>query len=563
MAVDLARYVVSLEAQTAQYVQKLDQANKKLDRFHKDQERALGAIKKAFIGLGTTLAAALSVRAVVDFTKASIKMADQLGETARAAGVSAETLQQLRFTLDQLGGIAAGQTDQGLQRFNRTLGLAINGSRQAQQQFRLLGVEFKDALGRGRGTEESLDAVLKALGAIENDAQRAAIAGQLFGREMGPKLAAALKGGAQALEEARKQVAGIISDERVRQAEALDDAFKRMSATISGPLRAAAIGTAFEFAKLFGFAEDAPADILNRKIGETEDRVKQLTNAIEINQKQSREGLFGSRSFSADGLDRQLAGMQASLAQAQMNLAAFRAAAAKPVVIAPPAGDELMEIIAGNGKSLDIPISMQLNSIDTTAVQNTLFGDGLSEIVAGNGKSLDLPLSMQLEQIDSHAVEEMFNPIKKTGEDTARYLGGQFEDAFSSWILGTERSFSDLLKRMAVQMATSALFRGLGSLFPGGGFFSNFFGGGRAEGGPVSAGKGYIVGERGPEWFMPGMSGSIIPGGAGGVSINPVYNIDARGASVELAQRLPGILRANNQQLKAEISDARRRGRPI
>jgi hypothetical protein len=174
MAVDLAKYVVSLEAQTAQYHQKLDAANRKLDRFHKDQERALGKIKTAFLSLGATLAAAFSIRAIVNFTRASIDMADQLGEIAKAAGIGAETLQELRFAFDQLGGIASGATDAGLQRFNRTLGLAINGGREAQKQFQLLGVAFQDSLGRGLDTEDTLNAVLIALGKIENDAQRAA-----------------------------------------------------------------------------------------------------------------------------------------------------------------------------------------------------------------------------------------------------------------------------------------------------------------------------------------------------------------------------------------------------
>lgn len=39
---------------------------------------------------------------------------------------------------------------------------------------------------------------------------------------------------------------------------------------------------------------------------------------------------------------------------------------------------------------------------------------------------------------------------------------------------------------------------------------------GRASGGPVSAGRPYMVGERGPELFIPGQSGSIQANGSGG-----------------------------------------------
>lgn len=47
--------------------------------------------------------------------------------------------------------------------------------------------------------------------------------------------------------------------------------------------------------------------------------------------------------------------------------------------------------------------------------------------------------------------------------------------------------------------------------------------GARADGGPVSGGKTYLVGERGPELFTPSRSGNIIPNGApvgGNVTVN-------------------------------------------
>jgi hypothetical protein len=63
------------------------------------------------------------------------------------------------------------------------------------------------------------------------------------------------------------------------------------------------------------------------------------------------------------------------------------------------------------------------------------------------------------------------------------------------------------------------------------GLFDRVFGGGKAAGGPVSGGTTYLVGERGPELFMPSSSGSIVPnnrlGGGGG---GAVYNITVNGA---------------------------------
>jgi phage-related minor tail protein len=62
---------------------------------------------------------------------------------------------------------------------------------------------------------------------------------------------------------------------------------------------------------------------------------------------------------------------------------------------------------------------------------------------------------------------------------------------------------------------------------------------GRAGGGPVSAGTPYMVGEEGPELFMPSASGIIAPRGAGsggGVSIT-VNNTSGADVSVGRASQ--------------------------
>jgi hypothetical protein len=41
----------------------------------------------------------------------------------------------------------------------------------------------------------------------------------------------------------------------------------------------------------------------------------------------------------------------------------------------------------------------------------------------------------------------------------------------------------------------------------------------RASGGPVSAGQPYMVGERGPERFIPSTNGTILPSGSGGPQV--------------------------------------------
>jgi hypothetical protein len=148
----------------------------------------------------------------------------------------------------------------------------------------------------------------------------------------------------------------------------------------------------------------------------------------------------------------------------------------------------------------------------------------------------------------------------QAGEATAM----AFEDAIFSGQKLSEvvRSLGlDLARMMFQQQVTARLAGGFGSLFSGGTFMGGF-GGPKAMGGPVSGGKSYLVGEEGPELFVPNASGTIVPnnkmgsggGGGGGVTIN--YNI---ASGVSRAELVP-ILDQERRRLKAEIPDMVRRG---
>ena len=56
---------------------------------------------------------------------------------------------------------------------------------------------------------------------------------------------------------------------------------------------------------------------------------------------------------------------------------------------------------------------------------------------------------------------------------------------------------------------------------------------GFANGGRPPVGRASIVGERGPELFVPDRAGTIIPNHAMGGSTNIVVNVDASGSNVE------------------------------
>jgi hypothetical protein len=79
------------------------------------------------------------------------------------------------------------------------------------------------------------------------------------------------------------------------------------------------------------------------------------------------------------------------------------------------------------------------------------------------------------------------------------------------------KALANALANSVVGKAVSGIASGLGSVF----------GGGRAMGGPVSAGTTYLVGENGPELFTPSSSGKVIPNNAMGGN---TFNITVNGA---------------------------------
>ena len=179
---------------------------------------------------------------------------------------------------------------------------------------------------------------------------------------------------------------------------------------------------------------------------------------------------------------------------------------------------------------------------------------------------------------DREAVAEasrLRDALKGVGDETqrqndiARDLGLTFSSAFEEAVSGGN-SFrnilkgieSDLLKLGTRKLVTEPLFKffqdtlkGTGESGSGGGFADLFGKAGsfisslipKAAGGPVMAGTGYLVGERGPEFFMPQQYGTITPNGGGGGGSTIVFNISTPDAS---------SFRASQSQIYAQAGQA-------
>ena len=93
------------------------------------------------------------------------------------------------------------------------------------------------------------------------------------------------------------------------------------------------------------------------------------------------------------------------------------------------------------------------------------------------------------------------------------------------------------------------------------GAVAGFLSGGRANGGTVMGGRSYVVGERGPELFTPGRTGSIAPNSAIGGDTSVVVNVDASGTEVQGNQGNADQLgRLIGQAVQAELIKQKRPG---
>lgn len=151
-------------------------------------------------------------------------------------------------------------------------------------------------------------------------------------------------------------------------------------------------------------------------------------------------------------------------------------------------------------------------------------------------------------------------PLAAGAERAGRAIEGALLRAVTTGKIG----FEDL-RRLALsvmnELAREAISSGLNEIFGGGGggdgsggggllsMLSSLFGGspGRATGGPVSPGRPYWVGERGPELFVPTSSGNVAAAAGNGareVRVAITVNAAAGEAPRALAQSSRQVARA-------------------
>ena len=130
---------------------------------------------------------------------------------------------------------------------------------------------------------------------------------------------------------------------------------------------------------------------------------------------------------------------------------------------------------------------------------------------------------------DALRLQEELQRISSLYQGIADTVQSGLVDAIDGAITGTmtlgevASSVFGSIRRQLIDFGATSLLRSIPGI---GGFF--------ADGGVTRPNKSYIVGERGPELFTPGVTGRVTPNHEmGGGSTNVVVNVDASGSSVQ------------------------------
>ena len=195
-----------------------------------------------------------------------------------------------------------------------------------------------------------------------------------------------------------------------------------------------------------------------------------------------------------------------------------------------------------NGNEAEVRLNQQIRDLKA---QFPALNEAEARGIAANIEALKQQIS---------AAEQM----RQVYSDIGMTIKSGVVDAIQGAVDGTKslgevaaNVLNNIANKILDEAVNMALFGAMSGTGTGGGLLGGLFKPSpRALGGPVSAGSPYLVGERGPELFMPSRGGSIIPNNAlGGGGTSVVVNVDASGSSVQGDQ-------AQSRQLGIAISSA-------
>lgn len=224
------------EKQADEFGNEIKKAADKSDDAGGRFEKLGGVLKGIGVAMGTAMAAigtatVSAAKSLTDMSVGAAAYADEILTTATVTGMSTESLQAYKYaaelvdvSMETLTGSMAKQV--------KSMSSARDGSKNMSEAYAKLGVSVTDSNGQLRDSEKVYWETIDALGKISNEAERDALAMQIFGKsaqELNPLIAQGSAGIAELTEEA-KQMGAVMSNDSLNALGAFDDSVQRLKA---------------------------------------------------------------------------------------------------------------------------------------------------------------------------------------------------------------------------------------------------------------------------------------------------------------------------------------------
>jgi hypothetical protein len=211
---------VELWVKSNMFTRGLDAAAARLNRF--------GSAMRGF-GLRTAAMGGIILAPFIAAAKAFVDYASEVVDASDRLGTTTDDLTSLKFAAEQSGASFETLT-KALGKFNLTMAGAKSGSKGTLDAFKKLGLTVEDL--DGKSFSEQLELIAGGFEDVDDRAEKAAIANQLFGKA-GRDLIPLLNEGAEGLQKFREEAeaAGLVlGDDGARKAEAFGDSLAKLQA---------------------------------------------------------------------------------------------------------------------------------------------------------------------------------------------------------------------------------------------------------------------------------------------------------------------------------------------
>lgn len=203
-----------------------------MDKAARESEKRMAQIQKNAKAVGVALAAAGAAAGAfaVAQVKAAIDSADALSKQSKAVGIAVEDLSALNYAAE-LSDVSVEQLSGSLNKFNRTIDDASDGTGAGAEAFDALGVSIKNADGTLKSNLDLVKEIADAFQEMPDGIQKSALAQDLFGKS-GAKLIPLLNDGSEGLAmmaDEAERLGLIIDGDTAAAAEQFNDNLTRLS----------------------------------------------------------------------------------------------------------------------------------------------------------------------------------------------------------------------------------------------------------------------------------------------------------------------------------------------